>query len=460
MRNSRNFLKAGLGIAFFVAVGCAKPAETTPEQAPTTVEASKAVAVAGDLIPIKMFALPVLPGLEKVKLTSSSPGTPKVAFKVQPRPETRVFKETVIFVAPNSSAGDVTVPIDEAKDAQIFVAGKTSDPAALEAAEKDLAFAAPGGKVLVDARVNKAAKALGAAKLTTAGQVNAFKLEAAAPKGDYTLKVGATAAKTGFALEVRLPQSKLEMALTPSVHQFLTGETATVAIKLADEGKPVTGATLEGYLVEPDGDKGPAVAFREKGNGEYEALVSNLLDEKSLSGVYNIAIRATGSSNGAKFNRFGMTAMGYTVPTAKIFSATAPTTIEENGKIIALETDIVLDVASGDRYEVSAALAAPAADGSERVVVSAQSAEYLDAGRHIIKLRFDAGMAGLSRMDGPYTLRGLHLYSQGRRTMIHHLTRGLDLKSPTITVAQLGPLTAMTPAIDEMIQLGDFDTTK
>lgn len=448
-----------------VALGCAKSPEQLPApEAQTQVEAARAVTVPGDLVPIKIYALPAITEMEKGRLTSSSPGTPKTVLQLHPRPETRVIKETVLYVQPNSASGDLSVPIDEAKNAQVFVAAKTTDAKAIEETEHDLGFVAPNGKLLVDRRVNKAAAVLkaGAKPIAISDdlRLNAMKLDATSPRGDYVLKIGPQAAKNGFALEVRMPESKLEMDLTPSVHQFALGDTASVSIKLIDDGKAITGATLEGYLVDPSGAKGRTLAFREKGNGEYEALVSNLFEPATLSGIYNVAVRATGTSNGAKFNRFGMTAIGFVVPTAKIFAASSPKAIEENGKIVAFETDVVLDVASGDRYEVAAALAAPASDGTERVVVSAQSAEFLDAGRHTVKLRFDAGMAGLSKMDGPYSLRGLHLYSQGRRTMLHHLARGLDLKSSPITVSQLAPLTNMTPAIDELIQNGDFDLTK
>jgi hypothetical protein len=451
-----------LGAFFLLTISCAKPGEQPTSDGPTQAEADKAVLVAGDLVPVKLFALPVLPGLEKVRLTSSNPGTPKVALQLHPLPETRIFRETILHLPPNSAAGTLSVPIDEAGNTQIFVGPKSDDPATIEAAEHDLAFVSPTGKMVVESRVNKAASALKLAKGALADNVklNAFRFDPGAPKGDYVLRFGPTAAKTGFALEVRMPDSKLEMDLTPSAHQFVMGQTATVAIKLIDDGKPISGATLEGFLVEPDGDKGRAISFREKGNGEYEALVSNVLDAKSLSGIYNVAVRATGVSNGVKFNRFGMTAMGYVVPTAKIVSATAPRAIDDKGLTVAFETDVVIDVASGDRYEVSAALAAAAPDGTERVVVAAQTAEFLDAGRHTITLRFDAGMAGLAKMDGPYTLRGLDLYSQGRRTMLHHLARGLDLKTAKIALPQLAPITKPTPAIEELDKLGDFDLTK
>jgi hypothetical protein len=463
MRNQNRFFSAGLGIAFLIAVGCAKPGPGTPETTePVVTESAKAVTVQGDLVPLRTYALKPLTGLERVKLATSMPTSPKVALQVAPRPETRIVRETMIFVEAGSSAGELKVPIDESKDAQVFVGGKSSDSKVLEAAERDLTLVAPTGKIVIDPRVNKAAGMLANSKAAIAGgpTLNAHKLEATHPKGDYTVKVGGIAAKTGFALEVRMPQSKLSMALTPSAHQFLTGENATVNIKLDDAGSGVAGAMLEGWLVLPDGSKGAPVSFKEKGNGEYEAVLSPLFTDASATGIYNVAIRAKGNSNGVKFDRFGMTAIGYAVPTAKIFSASSPKTIEENGKVVALELDVVVDVASADRYEIAAMLAAPAADGSERGVVSSQVAEYLEAGRHTVKLSFDATLLNLAKLEGPYSLRNLHLYSQGRQTMYHHLQRGLDLKTSPITISMLAPLTKITPSIEEMTSTGEFDLTK
>lgn len=443
-------------LLFAFAPGCARDtAQPTSTPAPTAlIDARAAVLVQGDLAPKQLFKLPMKADLGTEVQTVSLPTSPRHAFALPARPERAIFKQTLVVVPPGASAGEKLVAIDTPDGASVYVGSKTSDPAAIDGVTKDVQFVAPDLKTRVDVRVEKAAQGL---KKTADKPMTAFTLDNKAVKGEFVFRYGSAAAKSGVSVEVQMPNSPIAMEITPSTGQMLLGENANVSVKLTNAGRAVVGAKLECELVRPDGSKGAAVPWREVGDGVYEALVSNVLGLSDAIGAYNINVRATGASEGLKFDRFGYTAMGFAIPTARIDAAGLPRTVGEANAITGFEADVNVEAASGDRYEVSATLVATSADGTERPVAETQTTMTLGEGKHKVTLRFDAGHIALTKLDGTYSLRNLRLYSLGTNALYHRLGRGLDVKFPAVRVADLMPLREVTPAIEQMMQDGEFD---
>ena len=136
--------------------------------------------------------------------------------------------------------------------------------------------------------------------------------------------------------------------------------------------------------------------------------------------------------------------------------AVGPGARGEDGKVTALEVDVVIDSAALDRYEVSGTLVATDAQGVERPVAEAQVTDLLGAGSHTVTLRFEAGHAGLSKLDGSYSLRGLQLYSLVTNTLYHRLGKGLDIRMPAVRASELAAA-ELTPAIESLRSAGEFD---
>ena len=118
------------------------------------------------------------------------------------------------------------------------------------------------------------------------------------------------------------------------------------------------------------------------------------------------------------------------------------------------------EVASLDRYELSATLVSIDPDGTERPVALGQTAIGLDAGNHKVALRFDAGYVKLTTLEGAFALRSLQLFSQGRNSLLQRHERGLDLRFPTVNSGELVGLREITPAVQLLIDNGEFDLTK
>jgi hypothetical protein len=331
----------------------------------------------------------------------------------------------------------------------------------------------PDAKVTLNKRAPRVLKGLGevsplassetsfALKAAAEKPLNTINLEPSMQKGMYTLRFGSVAAKNGVTLDVRLPKSTIDMAVTPSASTFLAGDDGTILVELSDAGTAVTGANLEAELVRPDGSKAGTAAIRELGNGKYEVYAAKSLNESSAPGVWNVFLRAKGSAHGLKFDRYGAAAFEWAVPTARIASATTPRLIKNAvGQVESFEVEVALEVASLDRYELTATLVSVDPDGAERPVALGQTAIGLDAGNHRLALRFDAGYVKLTTLEGSFALRGLQLFSQGRNCLLQRHQRGLDLRFPIVSSAELVALKEITPAVQLLIDNGEFDLTK
>ena len=454
-------------ILVVLAAGCSKadgpqaPVPVTDQQ----VTPKSARMAPGDLAPSRLYALPTPKDLPGDTIALSSASSPKVAVGYPVKLETIHIKETFIFVEPGSMAGSIDIPVDASEGTSVHVLPKISEESGYLSTLKDVQVLDPAGKRL-DVRVAKPGLELAAPTGAAGGPVatkdalpnNSFSLEPKAATGGYAMKVGPLAAKNGVAVHVQMPQSKIDMALTPSTSQLYLGDDGNVGIKLTDDGAPITGASLEGNLVNPDGTKGASVTFKEVGSGNYQALVSSSLSIGSQQGIYNVFVRAKGLSNGAKFDRFGAAAMGFVVPTGKINTAAVPRVVTDAaGKISSIDVDVAIEAASTDRFEVSAVIAAPGPDGSERPVAEAQTAQVLSAGIHTITLHFAGGDLSFAKLEGPFVVRKLQLFSQGSFVMLHRIGYAFDLKLPEFKLAELAPPLAIRPAVQEMIDRGEFD---
>lgn len=465
---------AGLALAL-VTSSCARdnaPATpgTSPDNAapnpqdPAVVNTETAQLVQGDVAPARLFRRPLQPGEVQGpgQVSVANPASPKVPLRLPASPETRHFKETFIHVPVGSSPTEVQVPIDAPNDAWVMFIPKGNDAQRGETALRSVTLRDPLGRRADVEAAREAQSRLEpdqAARLA-AGRISRpitmLRLNNNMGRGTYAVQVGREAAATGLTIEVRQPNSPIELNLTNSALQLFPGQEGWVTINVG-EGARIDRVDFSATLYDPSFRPVRKVPVVRVGN-EYRALVSSVLTEQDAVGTWNLEVRATGVTGNQRFDRLGSTAFGFAVPTARLLSAgRARFERGPEGKITTLAVDVVVESEVADRYEVSGTLAATTADNLERPVAEAQVTDLLSPGRHTLTLRFDAGHVSLTKLGGRLALRGLQLFSLGTNTLYHRLAKGLDIRFPAVRVAELVSPREITPAIEHMMRNGEFD---
>lgn len=422
--------------------------------------ASGATLSPGDVAPGRLYSRAVTENLGKGLVSVSNPTSPKQPLAAPLAPETRRSKSTVLHVAPRSAATQLELPIDAPEDAWVMLIPKGDNAKVGEEALRDVVmFDSRGLRAdLKAARAGNAQLGVDAERLKAAGitrPISMLRLDKEMGRGAYKVQVGARAAEVGLAIEVRVPSSSIELSLTASAMQLFPGDGGYVTVGV-QSAERIDHVRYEATLYNPRFERDRVVPVVKVGD-EYRAMVSRVMNERDESGAWVLEVRAVGSAGGQAFDRLAQTAFGFTVPTARIASAGKARLVRgAGGKVTALEVDVVLESQALDRYEVTGTLVATDDKGVERPVAEAQVTDLLDTGSHTLTLRFEAGHAGLSKLDGSYALRGLRLYSLGTNSLYHRLASGLDIRMPAVRASELAA-SELTPAIESMLSAGEFD---
>ena len=420
--------------------------------------ASGATLAPGDVAPGRLYARDVREGIGPGLVSVSTPTSPKLPLATPLAPETQRSKSTVLHVNPRSAAVQVELPIDTPDEAWVILVPKGTSARAGEEALRDVALFDPQGRRADKRAARDAQNQMGvdSEKLKGITQpMSMLRLNRGMGRGQYKVQVGAKAAALGFAIEVRQPSSPIELSLTASSMQLFPGDEGYVTVGVQSDA-PVDHVRYEAALYNPRFEKDRVVPVVKVGN-EYRALVSRAMNEKDEPGAWVLEVRAVGAVGGQAFDRLGQTGFGFAVPTARIASVGRERLVRDaSGKVTALEVDVVLESQSLDRYEVTGSLVAMDPKGVERPVAEAQVTDQLGAGTHTLTLRFEAGHAGLSKLDGSYALRGLRLFSLGTNSLYHRLAKGLEVRFPAVRVSELAA-PELTPGIESMVREGEFN---
>jgi hypothetical protein len=444
-------LVASLGLV----AGCSNNTPQEPVAGPQRSPGSTTAVVAvkrspTDVTPSRIFQRPSLPVVrDLVQVSTAVSPVDKISAETDAIADVKssdVFK----LIPEGTTETTHTIQVDSTDgEAHLFLLPRSADAAAIKTALKGIEVFDPDG-----VRVNARAPKIGM-PADDEHPMSALPL-AGHPAGTYTVKmISAAAKKTGLALDVRQPASKLVMTLSPSATQQLLGSDGHVDIKLEDQGSPVTGATLEARLSLPDGKQGPTVNVEDLGGGLYRARVLEPLSADHPAGAYMLDVKAAGkTASGRSFARTGQAGFHYGVPSARIANVSEPRSIlNDQGQVDAFEIEVDVESASLDRLELSATLAAKAPDGEEHPVAVAHVGAGLDAGSHKLTLRFDAGHAKLTRLDGTYLVRNVKLFSLGTNTLFHRVAFHPGQIQGIRRDALAAPK-QITPAMQQMIDDG------
>lgn len=414
----------------------------------------------GDVKPAIVVAAParvVQPGLEQV----STPTAPRDVFRPALTAPESTHPDSVLRV-PAGTPGRYTLPVDSTTgDSFLSLSVRASNEDDVTAALRDIKVLSPGG----DAINVRASRTLASSKTSaTSPELDTKPMSwiamAGHPTGTYTVDVGAMAAKFDITVAVKQPESGILLKVKPSNTAFLFGNDESVSVTVTENGNAVTGAKLTGYMLQPDGTRGNDLAFAEAGKGVYATSgLAQQLSASSAAGAYSFVVHAAGTSpSGASFLRAGATSMHFAVPTARILDASTTRIVRDaQGLVTAFEVDVTVDAKATDRYEISGILTAIGRDGLEHPVVEAQTADALDVGSHKLTLRFDAGYAQLTKLEGELQLRALQLFSQGTNALLHRATNGMNVRFAAVKHAELATLAVRPPMVDEMLRQGVYE---
>ncbi|WP_164020254.1 hypothetical protein [Pyxidicoccus trucidator] len=450
------FRSTGLALAAVI-LGAFTPETALAADMQRTAGASLS---AGDVAPGRLFGRDVREGIGPGRVSVSNPSSPKLPLAEALAPETRRSKSTVVHVPPGSAATKLSLSIDAPDEAWVMLIPRGNNAKAGEEALREVTMLDPQGR-RADLKAERRANAqmgVDPARLKTEGvtrPITMLRLEKEMGRGQYEVQVGRKAAELGLAVEVRVPGSSIELSLTASAMQLFPGDDGYVTVGLQSDAK-VDHVRYEAVLYTPRFEKDRVVPVVKVGNA-HRAMVSRVLNEKDEPGAWVLEVRAVGSAGGQSFDRLAQTSFGLAVPTARIDSVGRARLVRDAaGKVAALEVDVVLESAAVDRYEVTGTLVATDAKGAERPVAEAQVTDQLGAGTHTLTLRFEAGHAGLSKLDGTYALRGLQLYSLGTNALYHRLNQGLGVRFPAVRASELAAA-EVTPAIEHLLREGEFN---
>jgi hypothetical protein len=433
----------------------------------TTMRLSFAVAVAllsgcssgssgnpspGDVAPKQTFAAApraVVRGLAQVSMPQSS----KDVFVPKIDLPSAVESDAIVNV-PAGAPGRYVLAVDSvAADAFLYLVVSASTEDEMNAALADIVVTSPDGKVL---------NAVAAPRHTSQG------VSAPAPKpspaiplagqvaGEYVITVGATAARFPLTIKAQQPSSAITLTAAATTSELLLGNDAEVDVRLTEAAATVP-AHVVGHLVDPAMNAGPDVVFTTQGDGVYRATgLGSAFTATSAPGVWHVFVEADGKTpGGTSFHRFASTAFDFAVPTARITDASTTRVVRDDlGTITAFEVDVAVESKATDRYEVSALLTATGPDGQEHPLVRSETADVLDPGTGTLTLRFEAGHAKLSGLEGEFQVRDLMLYSQGMNSTLQRTLAGNGRHFPAVRVAELATARDLPPRVYEMQRNG------
>jgi hypothetical protein len=471
-------------------------APTAPVAAstPTRTLATTAMKVHGDLAPSRLVAIAVPRASEAATIYGSDPAAPKKAFTLESVPELTTRRDFSRLVT-SADAASLTFPIDAPAGARVVVrgAGRTVNlhsvhmhhvasgirlDHARDAASSaitvrhvpnaesvaSLKASAAKGSTLTPVRgENPGLPAGGGAIAREPGfemlslPNRTLSIDEPMTPGHVQLDIPAELAAAGIIVDVQQPNSPITLTGATRELQYGFGDIAEVAVSLANAGAAIDGATITGEVQLPNGTRVPGLTFTSTGAGNYVAHIPLASADTKFIGAWVVNVKATGTSNGAPFERDLETAFGYSPAHAQMVSVATPAIVRgADGMIDEVTIDVDVETLVDDRFCLRGTLVYKDAAGDEHAIAIAQTGQTLAAGTTTMKLHFAAKDLALAKIDGPYTVRDLALVSDGFATTQHRLGRGLDLVTPSIRATEIRFPTVLSAAAQDMVDLGLF----
>lgn len=246
----------------------------------------------------------------------------------------------------------------------------------------------------------------------------AFRLSPELGAGRFELAAPDVRDDGRYVIQVFEPQSDVVLTLTSERADYLHGDRLRVDATL--EGRAALVERAQGFVVSPGGRVFP-LGLESAGARLSGALVLDALAAPG-AGLWEVHLRVEGSVAGARVVRTARTAFACSLPTARLLGG-----VTSERDAAGLLVGLAVEVGSAGRYDVRGVLYGTDAGGASRPLALAQSAAWLEPGRGVLSLRFDAALIEKSGLAAPFELRDLRLMDQGRMSLLHRQERALTL---------------------------------
>jgi len=212
---------------------------------------------------------------------------------------------------------------------------------------------------------------------------------------------------------------KLNVEIPKAIYSI--GEGVVLKAQLTKEGQPVTGATVNAEVIQPDGQSFTVNLLDDgshqdgiAGDGVYGSVLTNLNEP----GTYRFIVTAKGQTRqegGTNFERSAMGSFDVASPAARLTGQYNDEGVDEDndGLFELLRVDVQVQVQQAGNFTLSGALA----DGSGRIITQASvSFEAATSGVVTVSLPFDGEPIGNWGYSGRFQLRDI--------TLLHQTDRG------------------------------------
>lgn len=234
-----------------------------------------------------------------------------------------------------------------------------------------------------------------------------------------------TSGKTGFVVHVFEPQSKVSASLAADRVEYLHGDTLRAELGLGDGTSALTVNAVQGVVTSPAGRVFPVTFEPAAGGGRVAQLALDAL-EPAAEGLWEVQAQLVGEVGGMVVERAVRTAFAVALPTARLAGS-----IEIGGKsgegLRTITAALGVQTAVAGRYEVRGTLYGTDAAGQLKPLATAHSADWLEAGSGVLKLRFHRKVFEGSDLGAPFEVRDLRLIDQGRMGLVEHHQNGFAI---------------------------------
>jgi hypothetical protein len=246
----------------------------------------------------------------------------------------------------------------------------------------------------------------------------AFRLSKDLGAGAITLRAPGLAGAEGiYVVHVFEPASDVVASVSADRVNYFHGDQLAVNLRL--DG--AAAESVRGEVTSPAGRTFP-LSFAAGPAGHRAQLTLDAL-EAPAEGLWQAEVWTVGRSGDLAVERAARSAFQVTVPTARLSG-----TVEIGGKsgdgFRNLIAKVGVETVAAGRYEVRGVLYGTDAAGELRPMGTAHSADWLDAGEGVLKLRFHRQVFDQSDLGAPFEVRDLQLLDQGRMGLLEERQRG------------------------------------
>ncbi|MCB1056874.1 MAG: DUF4785 family protein [Acidobacteria bacterium] len=417
--NTHRFVSPILALALAVSIG----APVALAQPSTAGQGPSLVAAPGDLVPDALLPARLPSGLDlSHDAVSFSWKLPADQALTTSKPYTASSREYWRAVTAAELAAGVPLPTVSAgalvrlQPATAGI-GKPIDPNQL-VVEKDGAALTEGAAM----QLLVTPEQLAAADVPFPEGTTAFRLREELGAGTFTLRAPKATGSEGFVIHVFEPASKVSAELGADRIEYLHGDTLVAHLSLTDGVSSLAVDAVQGVVTSPAGRIFPVTFVPAAGGGRVAELGLDGLEPAS-QGLWEIQAQLVGEVGGQLVERAVRTAFAVAVPTARFTGA-----VEVGGKsgqgFRTVTAELPVETAAPGRYEVRGTLYGTDAAGQLLPMAQASSADWLEAGGGVLKLRFHRKVFEGSDLGAPFAVRDLRLVDQGRMGLVERLADG------------------------------------